>query len=114
MSCSSGATNRVRDGAARAMSASSQGWKPAGTPERVIGAEALRILRRSVILYSVPLPQAGEVRGGRCNGGGAGPPPAPSAAEGEREATSSDRKSVVEGKSVSVRVDLGGWRLIKK
>src|SRR3546814_15174638 len=25
-----------------------------------------------------------------------------------------DRKSVVEGKSVSVRVDLGGWRIIKK
>src|SRR3546814_17273594 len=25
-----------------------------------------------------------------------------------------DRKSVVEGKSVAVRVDLGGWRFIKK
>src|SRR3546814_20576000 len=27
---------------------------------------------------------------------------------------SRDRKSGVEGKSVSVRVDLGGWRIIKK
>src|SRR3546814_11978200 len=30
------------------------------------------------------------------------------------EAGEGDRKSVVEGKSVSVRVDLGGGRLIKK
>src|SRR3546814_14191451 len=36
------------------------------------------------------------------------PPPAPSGV-GER-----DRKSVVQGKSVSVRVDLGGRRIIKK
>src|SRR3546814_17415695 len=28
--------------------------------------------------------------------------------------TQGDRKSVVSGKSVSVRVDLGGWRYIKK
>src|SRR3546814_15911166 len=31
-----------------------------------------------------------------------------------RTATRQDRKSVVEGKSVSVRVDLGGRRIIKK
>src|SRR3546814_12267977 len=31
-----------------------------------------------------------------------------------RAAQSEDRKSVVEGKSVSVRVDLGGRRIIKK
>src|SRR3546814_19351907 len=36
------------------------------------------------------------------------------AAERIAEATAQDRKSVVEGKSVSVRVDLGGRRLIKK
>src|SRR3546814_20978020 len=33
---------------------------------------------------------------------------------GNTGAPSSDRKSVVEGKSVSVRVDLGGRRIIKK
>src|SRR3546814_13292792 len=32
----------------------------------------------------------------------------------ERQVTSADRKSVVEGKSVSVRVDIGGVRIIKK
>src|SRR3546814_11724165 len=31
-----------------------------------------------------------------------------------RSAARIDRKSVVEGKSVSVRVDSGGWRYIKK
>src|SRR3546814_15665678 len=31
-----------------------------------------------------------------------------------RDRTHTDRKSVVEGKSVSVRVDLGGRRIIKK
>src|SRR3546814_14779950 len=33
---------------------------------------------------------------------------------GERVADAIDRKSVVQGKSVSVRVDLGGRRIIKK
>src|SRR3546814_19821109 len=32
----------------------------------------------------------------------------------ENEAVGADRKSVVEGKSVSVRVDLGGRRYLKK
>src|SRR3546814_13967683 len=32
----------------------------------------------------------------------------------KRSAALVDRKSVVEGKSVSVRVDLGGWRIFKK
>src|SRR3546814_18577641 len=36
------------------------------------------------------------------------------AAEGGDQAVGGDRKSVVEGKSVSVRVDLGGRRIIKK
>src|SRR3546814_13259227 len=35
-------------------------------------------------------------------------------ADGEGEGSFQDRKSVVEGKSVSVRVDLGGRRILKK
>src|SRR3546814_17791649 len=35
-------------------------------------------------------------------------------ATGDRQSPARDRKSVVEGKSVSVRVDLGGRRIIKK
>src|SRR3546814_16261903 len=38
----------------------------------------------------------------------------PQAAQLGRLATRRDRKSVVEGKSVSVRVDLGGRRIMKK
>src|SRR3546814_16046868 len=43
----------------------------------------------------------------RCSAGSSG-------AGGTGEEQGSDRKSVVEGKSVSVRVDLGGRRIIKK
>src|SRR3546814_13877938 len=45
------------------------------------------------------------------DGGGAGDGVGHAGAAGARVA---DRKSVVEGKSVSVRVDLGGCRIIKK
>src|SRR3546814_12143782 len=42
-------------------------------------------------------------------------PKLPRSEEGAKEgAKEGDRKSVVEGKSVSVRVDLGGRRIIKK
>src|SRR3546814_12193808 len=41
-------------------------------------------------------------------------PAAMVAATGETEAPGPDRKSVVSGKSVSVRVDIGGSRIIKK
>src|SRR3546814_13786507 len=40
--------------------------------------------------------------------------PAPASAAIGRKAISPDRKSVVQGKSVSVRVDLGGSRIINK
>src|SRR3546814_14223004 len=42
------------------------------------------------------------------------PPAMIAAASMQDVISSSDRKSVVEGKSVSVRVDLGGRRIIKK
>src|SRR3546814_17785811 len=38
----------------------------------------------------------------------------PMARLGEPEEVAADRKSVVKGKSVSVRVDLGGGRMLKK
>src|SRR3546814_18042347 len=47
---------------------------------------------------------------GRRPGAGSQPRRQPARAAGRRE----DRKSVAEGKSVSVRVDLGGRRIIKK
>src|SRR3546814_15113962 len=47
-----------------------------------------------------------------CGDGNRPPGPLPLAGEGYR--ARSDRKSVVSGKSVSVRVDLGGRRCIKK
>src|SRR3546814_18475003 len=45
-----------------------------------------------------------------CSTSSSAPPPASRC----RCSTSRDRKSVVSGKSVSVRVDLGGRRIIKK
>src|SRR3546814_16401040 len=39
---------------------------------------------------------------------------APAHGFGPRESADEDRKSVVKGKSVSVRLDLGGGRIIKK
>src|SRR3546814_14630578 len=48
---------------------------------------------------------------GCCRTGGLGLKPVAGRAQLDRR---SDRKSVVEGKSVSVRVDLGGWREKKK
>src|SRR3546814_16652473 len=41
-------------------------------------------------------------------------PGGPTSSTGGRRNLPTDRKSVVEGKSVSVRVDLGGRRIIKK
>src|SRR3546814_19013380 len=60
----------------------------------------------------------GEVRLYTVDNGGhtwpGGSPYLPESMIGKTSADLKDRKSVVEGKSVSVRVDLGGGRIIKK
>src|SRR3546814_19876011 len=59
------------------------------------GVRTLKIALHEVPLWLPPVPSAGD------------------AADGT-DATGGDRKSVVKGKRVSVRVDLGGRRIIKK
>src|SRR3546814_17825524 len=84
-------------------------------------AQASRFLQQSPLLAAVESADAEEREAWRSRGaaffqgrgrkagrraGGNG--------EGGHQAGAGDRKSVVEGKSVSVRVDLGGRRIIKK
>src|SRR3546814_18556841 len=59
---------------------------------------------------------AGRPGGLHLPGGGGGPGRIADerCADGDRAGAGEERKSVVEGKSVSVRVDLGGRRIIKK
>src|SRR3546814_17506642 len=57
---------------------------------------------------------AGKDRGGRDGGGHLGFPPRRAALPPVSHAEPVDRKSVVSGKSVSVRVSLGGRRSIQK
>src|SRR3546814_14243076 len=64
-----------------------------------------------------PAPLGSPTGSARWHGGRIGcrcrPPPAPRPAQALRQRRRRDRKSVVSGKSVSVRVDLGGRRVIK-
>src|SRR3546814_18818314 len=76
------------------------GWSIASC-QSTFGRSALKLLF-GVSVYSF----GGELPSGR--------PPPPARVRARPQPATIDRKSVVEGKSVSVRVDLGGRRILKQ
>src|SRR3546814_15077400 len=74
------------------------------------------LLRGPAAPDAVRLSQGGRRLPGRVGGHGAGAVDAARSARGDADGSAQepDRKSVVEGTSVSVRVDLGGRRISKK
>src|SRR3546814_13151250 len=77
-------------------------------------ARVERLEVRALVDESAVLKGPQEVGAGRCHRFTGSCWLEAAACGGRRHLTQSDRKSVVKGKSVSVRVDLGGRRILKK
>src|SRR3546814_19889172 len=73
------------------------------------GAGMMSSMHKNTVAFAVLLASAGTVAAALKTSGPANPLPA-----AVQSAPAADRKSVVSGKRVSVRVDLGGRRILKK